>query len=894
MLATFDELRRYGVEPAALTQQASPKRAELARLYQGYCQRLRGSLDEVEELRLATELLRDGRPGLAPDLVLADGFYDFAPLEEALLLALAQRAAYVVVTLPEDESRPDVFGAPMAARQRLGQALDWEPIHLSPAQATREGESAWAGRAIATALFSAAEVEPTPAPIRFFEAPSLRAEAQMVAREARRLLDEGYSASDIAIVCRRTQPYLPLLKEACQSHGIPLAWHLSQPLSWLGSGRWLGALLRLLAGEESPTLIEQVLDSTFVLLSSQAQRQVRGLATGAGQTSDGLLARLLNNQPEPSLRSALDALAEGRSALQKATQPAQMLTAVTKTLSRLGTWQACVPSRWDDSLAAQETISGLQTGLALIEPAATSTATTQANPAPTLLADNYDLIGRAAGLARVQAEAEGVALLTAEEACPETFRVVFLCGLAHDSFPRLSEEDPLLPDADRASISAGGTPLPGRSASLNQERLLFYLCVTRASERLYLSRPYLDAEGRDNPPSIFWQEVLGLVEAAEADLQRLALGEVCPPLAEARTPAEAALATLQALTSPASQEQPLALALLDTDVVRPRVAQAFRVAEAFRPGAQRLRRTNLMPGERLAVSASLLETYAACPFKCFCAHYLKIAEPPSPAAQRGKRVHALIGEFLSSSEWDGSEAGQEQAWQQLWDIAQRHLPEGGSWEARLEQAWLQTTLRRFLIEEGKRRRTLRGARIYSELVFGDEEGAHAPALALPGPEETRLVVRGRIDRIDLLPFGDRTLAFVVDYKTGPAPGPKEIREGAALQVPLYHLAVARWAERGATPIGGEWYSLRSGAWRRTCFGEQEKAVLEAQGQRTKRGGWEQYLSLEQVISYVSEYVEGLRRGEVRADPRTGACRACTYADVCRIKEAGRVEDEEEE
>jgi len=84
------------------------------------------------------------------------------------------------------------------------------------------------------------------------------------------------------------------------------------------------------------------------------------------------------------------------------------------------------------------------------------------------------------------------------------------------------------------------------------------------------------------------------------------------------------------------------------------------------------------------------------------------------------------------------------------------------------------------------------------------------ALAVPGEregEETApLLVRGIVDRVDLVAAGGHVYAVVFDYKTGEPPSPDDIAAGYRFQLPLYLLAVAEgWAkERGILP-GGAFY-----------------------------------------------------------------------------------------
>jgi ATP-dependent helicase/nuclease subunit B len=83
--------------------------------------------------------------------------------------------------------------------------------------------------------------------------------------------------------------------------------------------------------------------------------------------------------------------------------------------------------------------------------------------------------------------------------------------------------------------------------------------------------------------------------------------------------------------------------------------------------------------------------------------------------------------------------------------------------------------------------------VAAELVFGFGDDAHLPPLKLPLVKGGRLVLRGKIDRVDLAADGQ---LFVIDYKTHRMavdwPG---LFHGLSLQLPAYLLAIAQHADR---------------------------------------------------------------------------------------------------
>ena len=72
-----------------------------------------------------------------------------------------------------------------------------------------------------------------------------------------------------------------------------------------------------------------------------------------------------------------------------------------------------------------------------------------------------------------------------------SFRAVALLGLAEGEFPQAEREDVLLRETDRAVLRDRGLSIEPQLRG--DEVTFFYQAVTRATDRLLLSRPYLAA-----------------------------------------------------------------------------------------------------------------------------------------------------------------------------------------------------------------------------------------------------------------------------------------------------------------------------------------------------------------------------------------------------------------
>ena len=91
-----------------------------------------------------------------------------------------------------------------------------------------------------------------------------------------------------------------------------------------------------------------------------------------------------------------------------------------------------------------------------------------------------------------------VHVMDAYEARQWELPIVFVCGLIERHFPQYHREDPILGDAARHR--AGLDTAADRQA---EERFLFELATSRATEETILSYPRFDEQGEDTLPSFF-------------------------------------------------------------------------------------------------------------------------------------------------------------------------------------------------------------------------------------------------------------------------------------------------------------------------------------------------------------------------------------------------------
>ena len=484
-------------------------------------------------------------------------------------------------------------------------------------------------------------------------------------------------------------------------------------------------------------------------------------------------------------------------------------------------------------------------------------------------------------------------------------RALFCAGLQEGEFPSAAPPDPLLSEERRAAI--GNRDLR-RADQADEERYLFHACVSRPTERLFLSWQSCDEDGAARARSPFVDEVCDLVAAD---------GEVRDRLLRVRGPERAVLEADEA-TTPRLLARSLARAGWHAD--RPQLLERLGVkgddaAGALAPfagladpdalpGPLRSPRVLEEMGARRVFSANSLEGWVTCSYKWFVDHELspQQLDPAADPLWLGGVVHAALERLYADPPGDDSipRPGDVGRWRNRFGELLDEFGSVGAGEpnrarrAALERARIQ--VESFLQREADTETEFRPARELLELGFGNLE--HGPDEA-PEPraalELGELELRGRIDRIDLA--ADGRSAVVRDYKTGKSvAGANKFDDRGTLQIQLYMLVARRVL--GLDPVAGLYHPLGAAAPDK----RKPRGIAVANDPRLEPLGLvrtdvkppeELDEALERAEAIAVEAATGMRAGRVRRDPLNGECpRYCTYQPICRLERAlGAVGDE---
>ncbi|MEU2538875.1 ATP-dependent helicase [Streptomyces iakyrus] len=456
-------------------------------------------------------------------------------------------------------------------------------------------------------------------------------------------------------------------------------------------------------------------------------------------------------------------------------------------------------------------------------------------------------------LARRTVRPDAVRLMTAHRSKGLQWRLVVVAGVQEGLWPDLRRRGSLL-EADRIGRDGLAEPLtPG--ALLSEERRLFYVAATRASERLVVTAVKAPADDGDQP-SRFLTE-LG-VEPKDVT------GRPRRPLSVAALVAELRATTVDPRVSDALREaaaRRLArLAALADEDGRPLVPSAhpYRWWGMFEPTESKVPLRDR--DQPVVLSGSALDQLAnTCALQWFLGREVKADAPATAAQGFGNVVHVLADEVAS-----GHTPADLGVLMERLDSVWNALAFDAPWKSAQEKDNARVALERFL-QWHVMNRTGRTP-VASEHDFDVTLEA--------GDYQVR--IRGQMDRVEA--DGDGR-AYVVDFKTGKqAPGSKEVERHPQLAV--YQLAVREGAVDEAfdgvrpEPGGAELVHLRQGAAKR----DGGETLPKVQAQEPLEGEWVGDLLATAAGKVLDE----------RFTPTAGQhCTHCAFRASCSARQEGR-------
>ncbi len=855
LVPALGELQAGCLDPASVERTAGDDGgfiAEIAALYAAFVE-VRDDLglgSRHTAAASATAALR-ARPeawGGRPAFVY--GFDDLTREQLELLSALSDAAPVTVTVTYEDR-------AALAARARLRSELrDLGAVTEERLESNRANTTSATLFHLERSFL--AEQPQRRAPddgLVLMEAAGERGQVEQVAGEVARLLEAGARPDSVAVVLRDPNRDGPLYESVLRAAGIPVATEAKVPLTRTAVGRGLAGLVRAALRDGDAGDLLAFVRAPGVARHSDADwlecRIRRGRLRTAVEALDAWNGRELFEIEE--LRSARDAAAR--------------LGAIARFARRI----AERPYEREAPHPVRERRLELRAGAAAAE-ALEELATLRE-------------IGDAAGAALAaldelevplwQGPTQGHVRVTS----PYRIRArrvdhLFVASLQDGEFPRRGGAEPLLDDEQRAALG-----LPERADPEDEERYLFYVCLSRPAKSLHLCWRSCDDEGGAASRSPFLDDVRDLLDPPPG-----LRGEPDPIEERVRRRGLAELS------------------------VHPAGAPEADARDQLRqlPGPVEVDSVLAALGERDHVGPSTLEEYALCSYRWFVGHELDPAgiDPDPDARAEGSLLHAVLERLYR--EPPGGEPAPDPRTLDAWGRRAAELVGEIATDMSLGGSDARSVVSRArvlaLVEGHLEREAGSPSRLVAdpellEASFGEREDDIRPALDLGG-----LRIHGTIDRVDV-PRGDGGGAGLVrDYKSSRrVVAAARLERDGKLQLQLYALALERlWKRRALGAVYEPLGATQKRSPRGMLRADERDGLLEgldAVGPDLLDDGDFQKL-LDDAEARAVEIVTAMRAGRIDRDPIEDRCPPyCEFQAVCRRERGGRdperpFEDEE--
>lgn len=335
--------------------------------------------------------------------------------------------------------------------------------------------------------------------VKIVQAADASGEVFYTAKEILRLTQmQGYRFEDIAVIARTTQPYQDEIRRSFAENKIPLNASFSYPLTHYALGNFCMGLFGLLAnGFERNAVLKIVTSPYFKHPSKIAWASLirRSLVSRDFSQWEHLLPQTKNYDA-----SLLAWLRRVQSRLDTLSSPAAWKEHAALAVEFL---RECVD---ETSFRGKEQEIFDAVVLAIEKMQVYGVMRKQCRGGEFL----QEMISALSALSfnEIEDSIRGVTFTDALRARGLRFKAVFVLGLNDQSFPLVTPEDPVLRDYYRYLLrDVLGYWINQSLERADEERLLFYISLTSATERLYVSHARYKADGREAVPSTYLAEL---------------------------------------------------------------------------------------------------------------------------------------------------------------------------------------------------------------------------------------------------------------------------------------------------------------------------------------------------------------------------------------------------
>ena len=839
MLELICECKRYQVSPEDLYSVSektdrrilSSKIRDIALIYEKYNEFLStGYTDKDDDINRLQLYLKEKTP-LYKRHIYIDRFDRFSKSELAVIKELIIQCASVTITLPaEPKSFEFQFTCALDTADKLkdiaaeaGADIFEEilPSAYDNAELSHLEKNYFS--------FEHIKYQDKPVNISLFSAKSISSEAEAVARKIRKLvMDCGLKYSDFSVIVRDTSLYSSAVKSVFDSFSIPYTDTETLSSSVHPLSIYVSSITDVVTTSFSTEPLFRFLKSGFSPCKKEDSDKLENYMLAAGISGSAFLSDekwtyrtsvysdYAPSDKENDLINEIDAIRRTLLppfiALKEKFKGKITATAFCKAIydffeeTNLIKTVNFLLEKYEKEGRNDEAARLVSVYNSLID---TFDALIASSGDVLLSAKKFNSIfteGIAAGNMRIiPSSSDCVNFINAIRAKGTSSPIVFIMGLNDNVFPKTSDKNGILSDADRMFLSSENIELSSGAEFRNYEELaLLYSALTIAESQLYLSYSLHNESGKNISPS----QVIGKIKEIFPEITEESDAWSLSPEKLISAPSPTLTHMLDALNRNALGE--------DIDEVWLKVYDWFlKNRKEWLPSIPNslyeMQKTAPLSKENIALlfpedatsGVSKLEAYSSCPFKYFM-RYIMHAEKRKIAEFSPRDTGSILHRYVdSASRYIESNAlsWQKITEEELKSIASKvtgEIIENSSYFVKNSKRYLylikrlQNLSQKMLSVIKNHYTSGRFEPMGSEIVFG--KGGDYPEIKIE-TKEGAVNLTGKIDRADVLHTDKGDFVRIIDYKSGSKTfSLSEVYHGLNLQLSLYMLALNNHTE----------------------------------------------------------------------------------------------------
>ncbi|WP_226670020.1 helicase-exonuclease AddAB subunit AddB [Metabacillus litoralis] len=401
----------------------------------------------------------------------------------------------------------------------------------------------------------------------------------------------------------------------------------------------------------------------------------------------------------------------------------------------------------------------------------------------------------------------------------------FIVGVNDGVIPARPKEEGILTEDEREALHYQGIDLaPTARQQLLDENFIIYMSLSSPSDKLYLSYPMADEEGKALLPSVILkriEEMFPLINKQRLinEPEQLSIEEQLSFMVNQNVTLAYVTSQLQAWKrgypiQPIWWDAYNHFVLSETKNITQRVLSSLSYEN--KPKKLDTAVSRELYSDHIQGSVSRMEQFNSCPFSHFASHGLKLKERQFfklEAPDIGQMFHSalkLISDRLQQLNIDWQQLTKDQCDRLSNDAVEKLAP-------RLQKEILLSSNRYHYIKRKLQKILSRASSILSEhakasgfapigLELGFGKGGELPPIRFTLPNGCTMEVAGRIDRVDKATGKNGVLLRIVDYKSSEKNVQlSEVYYGLALQMLTYLDVIisnsTKWLGVQATPAG---------------------------------------------------------------------------------------------